>query len=133
MPKRIFNLKGFSLIELMIAVSLIGILTLVAFPSYQKFVIDGKRSAVQGYMLELATQQTNYLQDNRSYTSTITDLNVTASDDVTDNYTVTIATGPTTSAPSYTITATPLSTSVLASDGNLTLNHLGVKTPSTKW
>lgn len=125
--------QGFSLIELLIVVAIVGVLGFVAYPSYQQFVQDGKRNATQSYMMEIASQQSNYLQDNRAYTATLSDLNVTASDDVTDNYTVVITIDGSSSVPNYLITATPTSTGIMATDGNLTLNHLGVKTPAAKW
>ena len=127
------HIKGFSLIELMVVVAIIGILAFVALPSYQRYIEDGKRAATQSFMLELASAQSNFLQDNRTYTDTLSDLNIPASDDVSNNYTVTIVVGPVTSAPSYTITASPIAGSSMGLDGDLTINHLGVKTPLAKW
>ncbi|WP_344795060.1 type IV pilin protein [Litoribacillus peritrichatus] len=127
------NEHGFSLIELMIVVAIVGVLGFIVVPSYQGFVKDGKRSAAQSYMLELASRQANYLQDNRNYTSTVSELNVVASDEVTSNYSFTIVIGAAGEAPIYTITASPKSSGSMSSDGDLTINHLGVKTPASKW
>ena len=131
--KGIIFISGFSLIELMIVVAIVGVLGFIVVPSYAEFVKDGKRSAAQSYMLELSSRQSNYLQDNRNYTDVVSDLNVLASDDVTDNYTISIVKGADGDAPIFTITAAPTSTGSMSSDGNLTINHLGVKTPSDKW
>ena len=127
------KVKGFSLIELMIVVAIIGVLGFIVVPSYQAFVIDGKRAAAQSYMLELVARQSNYLQDNRNYTDTVSDLNVIVSDDVSTNYSFSIAIGAAGAAPIFTITASPKSTGSMSSDGDLTINHLGVKTPASKW
>jgi len=131
MKNHIKKTSGFTLIELMIVVAIIGVLGFVAFPSYQEFVRDGKRTAAKSYLLEVASQQANFLQDNRQYTNLISDLNLSQSEDVSDNYTVTLAIGPATQAPSFTITATPKG--YMSGDTTFTLNHLGVKTPLAKW
>ena len=45
------KLKGFTLIELMIAIVIVSILTAVAFPSYQNYVRQSNRGDCQGYTL----------------------------------------------------------------------------------
>ena len=49
--------KGFTLIELMIAMAVVGILTAVAWPSYQNYVIRSSRQAAQTELLQLANLQ----------------------------------------------------------------------------
>ena len=68
--------------------------------------------------------------DNRAYASTIAALGLTAPAETTTRYTFSVAlvAGP---PPGYTITATSIGPQV--SDGNLTLDNLGTKTPADKW
>jgi type IV pilus assembly protein PilE len=123
---------GFTLIELMISVAIVGILAAVAFPSYTRYVVKGNRSAAQGFMFSLANKQEQYLLDNRQITTTVTDL-LSPPVDVTRNYTITITAGAAIAAGAtlltYTIIATP--TSVQASNdaqcGTLSLKHDGSK------
>jgi len=140
---------GFTLIELMITVAVIGILAAVAYPSYQDYVIRANRSAAQQFMLNVASREEQYLLDARAYIAT-TDaqfklgaggLNLTSPPELGSRYTfgVAVAAGP---PPTYTITATPIgpqardlndplgSTNVV---GPLTLDNLGQKRPPVKW
>ncbi len=135
--------KGFTLIELMIAVAIIGIIAAVAIPQYKQYVIRGNRAAAQAFMMDVANREKQYLLDARSYASGSTDatgflstLNMTAPKVVYTNYTITIAAVSAVSAPpSFTITASTVTGSPQANagDGDLTLDDTGNKTPSTKW
>lgn len=122
--------KGFSLIELLVAVAIIGILAAVAIPSYQSFVVRGNRAAAQSFMMELASREKQYMLDARIYVD-FTTLAVPTPADVSKHYTIAIV--PVATPPSFTITATPLSSSQQHDDGNLTLGSDGAKGPAAKW
>lgn len=126
------RLNGFTLIELMIVVAIIGILTAIAYPSYQQYVIRANRTAAQAEMMDIANRQQQFLLTNRSYVSKATlELSGYAlPSDVSSKYSYAIALGGA-AVPSYTITFTP--TGSQASDGNLVLTSEGVKTPADKW
>lgn len=131
--------KGFSLIELMIVVVIVGILAAVAIPNYQNYVVKGNRAAAQAFMMDVASREKQYLLDARSYTNNLTTLGVTAPADVSKHYTsITIACTDGSSAangctivanapPTFTITATPPTSSQQSGDGWLTLSSDGTK------
>ena len=58
---------GFTLIEVMIAVAIVGILTAIALPSYRNYVIRGKLVAGTNALANMRTQMEQYYQDNRTY------------------------------------------------------------------
>jgi type IV pilus assembly protein PilE len=123
--------RGFTLIELMIAVAIIGILAAIAYPSYQEYIKKGRRADAQSYMLDVASRQAQYLIDSRVYGS-LADLSLTVPGNVSTYYTIAVAT-TTDAPPTFTITATPLGSQATEKCGTMTLNQLGAKTPASCW
>ena len=123
--------KGFTLIELMIVVALIGIISAIAVPQYSQYVIRGNRAAAQAYMMDIASREKQYLLDARAYANSLATLSMTAPVDVSRNYDIIICIDagctPATAAPSFKITATPVAGTKQAKDGSLTLDDTGAK------
>jgi type IV pilus assembly protein PilE len=123
--------KGFTLVELMITLLIAAILAAIALPSYRAYVQRSHRRAAQASMMDLANLERQYFAANRAY-GALTDLGYSLPPEVSDNYqapTVTITASP----PAFTITLDPITTGGQASDGSLTLDSAGNKSPSGKW
>ena len=127
--------KGFTVVELLVTLAIIGILSAIAFPSYQSHVRKGTRASAQALMMQIADREAQYLLDARNYavgSSALTTLNVSVPTDVSSKYTITVtaADGSSTAStpPTYTVTATPISGGSQVADGTLTLTHTGAKT-----
>lgn len=116
---------GFTLIELMIVVAVIGILAAIAYPSYQQYVIKSKRSDMMSEMHNIAsTIESRKLAQGKYSNALLTGLGGDYPVQSTALYNVTFTPNPLTAQ--WVITATPKS-GQMANDGTLTLNHQGIK------
>ena len=85
--------RGFTLMELMIAVVILGVLTTIAFPSYQQYVREGNRTEAIKTLQTILDGQERFFLRNDTYTTTLGSgglgLNVNGSDQVvTDDYNI---------------------------------------------
>ena len=126
--KNRYRQQGFTLIELMIVVALIGILAAIAYPSYQRYVIKTKRTDMMTEMQNIASQIESRKLAQGSYTNAGTGLNGSFPRSGTALYTITLA--PTPLTERWKITAKPVSPQ-MANDGTLTLNAQGIKCRNT--
>ncbi len=124
--------RGFTLIELMVAVAIVGILAAIAYPSYTSQMQKSRRAAAQSFLMDLSQRQQQYLLDMRSYASTVAALNMTTPADVASNYTIAITVG-TGATPTFSISATPIAGSAQAGDVTLGITNANVKSPSGYW
>ena len=60
---------GFTLLELMIVVAIVGILAAIAVPSYQKYVMQSRRTDAKNAVLDLASREERFFSVNNTYTN----------------------------------------------------------------
>lgn len=59
--------KGFTLIEVMIVVAIVGLLAAIAYPAYNSYIERGLQREAQGQIIELASALERYRSKNFSY------------------------------------------------------------------
>lgn len=130
--------SGFTLIELMIVVVIVGVLAMIALPAYQDYVRKSRRAEAIALMLDLQLNEEKFRANNPNYASTLAALGITSTyvsgqvDPAHYTFAIVAATN------SYTITATPQGRQ--ASDtqygtpcSSLTINQSNSKTPPDCW
>ena len=100
------NNKGFSLIELMMVVVIVGILAAVALPTYQDYVIKARRADAFDGLMNLQSMQERYRASNSRYASTLSAVGYSGSTSYEGYYTLSIRS---TSAVQYGVVATAVS------------------------
>jgi type IV pilus assembly protein PilE len=134
--------RGFTLLEVMIVVVIVGVLAAIALPAYQSQVRKSNRSAAQQFMQDVALREQQIMLDMRGYvpvaatadfgnapSGSPSGVGLAAPSSTTGKYTFVVTRDNTTTPPSYVITATATgSQDKDASLHSMTLNHLGVRT-----
>ena len=129
-PKRT---RGFTLIELMIVIVLVGVLAAIALPAYQDQVRKSRRASAESHLSDIAARQQAYLLDSRRYAPDLATLNVTTPPEVSAYYTVTCCGANTNAAPPlFTASAAPNATQAPDLGGaTLSIDNAGTKLPAT--
>lgn len=121
--------KGFTLIELMIVVSIIAVLAAIAYPSYQRYVVKSRRAAAAGCLQERAQNMERYYTTNLTYVGA-TLLQCDAA--LQPFYAVGFQTAPSADSPRYyVLQAVPQGAQQNDSCGTLTIDAKGVRGQSS--
>lgn len=118
--------QGFTLIELMVVVAIVGILAAVAFPNYTAYVKRGKAAEATSTLADSRNKMEQYFQDNHTYAAT-GGLNPPCTPPAGTTQYFSIACVGTPDATTYTLQATPVSGQGV-DNFSFTINQDNVKT-----
>lgn len=100
---------GLTLVELLIAVAIVGTIAAVAYPSYTQFTVRSNRTAAKTFVVDLANRQDERNMEGRPYESSVEALGFAKlPGKLAANYTVTVDADNRVVPPTYLVTATPL-------------------------
>lgn len=127
--------NGFTLLELMVTVTIIAVLAAIAYPAYQDQVMKTRRSAAAACLTEVSQFMERFYTTNLRYNTTTGGVAVAipvlqCRTDSAAHYTISFSGNPT--ATAYTVQAVPQGAQATRDTkcGTLTLNHAGAKTKS---
>jgi type IV pilus assembly protein PilE len=132
------NPSGFTLIELMIVVVIVGVLASIALPAYQDSVRKSRRANAISLMLDMQLNEEKYRANNPTYANSLTAMGLTSAY-VTDKvsasyYTITIAA----STNTYSIAANAVGNQANdkqngESCASISIDQSNTKLPATCW
>lgn len=120
--------QGFTLIELMVVLAIIGILAAIALPAYDSHIQKSRRADAQAVLMELAQDAQRHYSRMNTFTGFSVNTAAGPAGRLDGFYAITFAV---TGGQTITFTATPQGAQSRDACGTLTLNSAGVRTPAT--
>ncbi|MES2951949.1 MAG: type IV pilin protein [Pseudomonadota bacterium] len=118
-------ISGFTLIELMVVIAIIGVLVTIGLPSYTGYIQRGERAAARAAVLEAQQFMERYYAANNTFVGAVLPARFTNVPAGSPKYTIGLLPVAAHTANTFTLTADPINTVVKCD--NLTLTHTGVK------
>ena len=122
--------RGYTLLEVMIVVVVVGILAAIALPSYQGMLRKGNRADAKAILMETSQFMERYFTTHNTYAAAPL-LSNRSPKEAADSDRKYIITMPTQTATTYVVQAAPTGSQTGDSCGTLTLSNTGAQTPTT--
>ena len=122
------GINGFTLMELMAVVAIIGTMLLLSSANNQAIFDQGREAAVKAFLLEVSSRQASFWQQHSAYAQSLAELNVVIPESIKPYYRLELKRS-TSSQPGYVAKATPITGDSL--NKTLWINHLGTR--SSHW
>lgn len=126
--------KGFSLLELMAVVAIMGILLAIAVPSYQNYIRKARKSSATALLVEIASKEGQYLINARQYFELKADgstvpagVGVSVPDEIKRYYVITALPDTSVTPITFVVAATPVAGMGQESFGTLQLQSDGAR------
>ena len=127
---------GFTLVELIVAMVVMGVLASIAAVSYRSFSLEARRSTAQTALTDAAARQEQFFLNNKTYTAAIGAGGLNAAAVVDGGYYAISVDAPTAACPitrCYVLRATPQGSQNEDTCGAITYTSDGDKTPANCW
>lgn len=126
--------NGYSLIELMVTVAVVGVLVSISVPTYKNYTMKSRRSEGRSFAMEIMQRQEKYYNENNTYTTNLAQLGYSSATPTSEKgyYQVTATAASDGITNNVIITAQPIGSQTSDTEcGSFIYNSNGVKSTST--
>ncbi len=130
-PPRRGHAAGFTLVEVLVSLVIVGIVTAIALPAYSQYTLKAQRNNAKAILVETAQFMERFHTANGTYAGAAVPAASAPKGSTGTNQRYLIEFTGTQNATVYTVQAVPKNAQTKDSCGTLSLTNVGVQSPST--